>query len=188
MMLDGMRLRITNGCFGYAIGKYISIKYTGDTSLVRINLEQLHFAKAAFAAVEKTRDPRDLLVARWRGTHYARRTPIEVGIEIPPRQISGGNKAAKVLSESQAAPNRGRPRKIREGIDYYRYRVAIMRTVSTTRETGRAPSTKSTDDDDGLASVYGSDSARPDAALESTKRLVTSLGTAAALYVIACTI
>jgi len=56
-MLDGMRLRITNGCFGYAIGKYISIKYTGDTSLVRINLVQLHFAKAAFAAVGKTRDP-----------------------------------------------------------------------------------------------------------------------------------
>ncbi|KYN05161.1 hypothetical protein ALC62_03962 [Cyphomyrmex costatus] len=46
-MLDGMRLRITNGCFGHAIDKYISITYTGDT---------------------KTRDPRDLLVARWRGT------------------------------------------------------------------------------------------------------------------------
>ncbi|KYN37907.1 hypothetical protein ALC56_07703 [Trachymyrmex septentrionalis] len=159
-MLDGMRLRITNGCFGYSIGKYISIKHTGDTSPVRINLVQLHYAKAAFAAVGKTRDPQDLLVARWRGTHLRRNR------EIPPRQISGGNKAAKVLSESRAAPNRGRPRKIREGIDYYRCRVAIMRTVSTTRETGRTPPTKSTDNDDGLASVYGSDSARPDAALE----------------------
>lgn len=56
-------------------------------------------------------------------------------------------------------------------------------------ETRRAPATKSTDDDDdGLASVYGEWQREARRRIRATKRLVTSLGTAAALYVIARTI